>query len=119
MLIGDQNLSPEQRRLCREQMGIPPIPSHCRAAAKQAPWRPTRDERGMELPYVSDPQPQPQEGPSGSQPRHSGHERRLVVHSDNLYGSRNPTQSEQMSNREFREIIDDVPAPLTDPILLP
>jgi hypothetical protein len=46
----------------------------------------------------------------GSQPRHSGHERRPVVCPDNVYGSRNPTQSEQMSNREFREIIDDVPA---------
>jgi hypothetical protein len=55
--------------------------------------------------------PQPQEGPSGSQPRRSGRERRPVVRPDNVYGSRNPTQSEQMSNREFREIIDDVPAP--------
>jgi hypothetical protein len=54
--------------------------------------------------------PQPQEEPSGSQPRRSGHERRPVVCPDNVYGSRNPTQSEQMSNREFREIIYDVPA---------
>jgi Reverse transcriptase (RNA-dependent DNA polymerase) len=28
-----------------------------------------------------------------------------------VYGSRNPTQSEQMSNREFREITEGVPAP--------
>jgi hypothetical protein len=110
-LIGDQNLSPEQHRLCREQMGIPPIPSHCRLAAEQAPWRPTRDERGEELPYIPDPQPQPQEGLSGSQSKCSSRERRPVVHPDNVYGSRNPTQSEQMSNREFRKIIDDVPEP--------
>jgi hypothetical protein len=113
MLIKDQNLSPEQRRLCSEQMGIPAIPSHCRVAAEQAPWRPTCNEngRGRELPYVPNPPPQPQEGPSGSQPRHFGHERRPVVCPDNVYGSRNPTQSEQMSNRKFREIIDDVPEP--------
>jgi hypothetical protein len=111
MLIGDQNLSPEQRRLCREQMGIPPIPSHRRTVAEQAPWKPTHDERGVELPYVPDSPPQPQEGPSGSQPRHSSRERRPVVRPDNVYESRNLTQSEQMSNREFREIIDDVPAP--------
>jgi hypothetical protein len=49
MLIGDQNLFPEQCRLRREQMGIPLIPSHCRAVAEQA--------RGVELPYVPDPQP--------------------------------------------------------------
>jgi hypothetical protein len=111
MLIGDQNLSPEQHRLGREQMSIPPIPPHRRAAAEQAPWQPAHDERSVELPYVPDPQPQPQEGPSGSQPRHSSHERRPVVYPDNVYESWNPTQSEQMSNREFREIIDDVPAP--------
>jgi hypothetical protein len=28
-----------------------------------------------------------------------------------VYGSWNPTQSEQISNKEFEEIIDDVPAP--------
>jgi hypothetical protein len=104
-------LSPEQRRLRREQMGIPPIPSHHRAAAKQAPWKPAHDERGDELPYVPDLPPQPQEGPLGSQPRCSGHEKRPVVCPDNVYGSRNPTQSEEMSNREFREIIDNVPEP--------
>jgi hypothetical protein len=65
----------------------------------------------MELPYVHDPPPQPQEGLSGSQPRHSGCERRPVVRPDNVYENWNPTQSEQMSNREFREIIDDVPEP--------
>jgi hypothetical protein len=104
-------MSPEQRRLHREQMGIPPIPPHRRAAAEQVPWEPTHDEKGVKLPYVPDPQPQPQKGPSGSQPRRSGHERRPVVCPDNVYRSRNPTQSEQMSNRQFREIIDDVPAP--------
>jgi hypothetical protein len=111
MLPGDQNMSPEECRLHREQMGIPPIPPHCKAAAEQAPWKPHVDERDVELPYVPDPQPQPQEGLSGSQPRRSGCERRPVVHPDNVYGSQNPTQSEQMSNREFKEIIDDVPEP--------
>jgi hypothetical protein len=104
-------MSPEQCRLCREQMGIPPIPSHRRAAAEQVPWKPACDERGIELPYVPDPPLQPQEGPLGSQPRCSGCERRPVVRPDNVYESQNPTQSEQMSNREFRKIIDDVPAP--------
>ena len=41
---------------------------------------------------------QPQEEASGSQPRTSGHERRPAIRPDNVYGSRNPTQSEQMSN---------------------
>jgi hypothetical protein len=107
-LIGDQFLTPDKRRLRREQAGIPPIPPHCRAAAEQVP---AFDERGVEIPYVPQLPPQPQEEPSGSQPRRSGHERRPVVRPDNVYGSRNPTQSEQMSNREFRNIIDDVPAP--------
>jgi Reverse transcriptase (RNA-dependent DNA polymerase) len=104
-------MTPEQRRLCREQMGIPPIPPHCRAAAEQAPYKIVHDERGVELPYVPNPPAQPQEGPSGSQPRHSSHERRPVVCPDNVYRSQNPTQSEQMSNREFREIMDNVSAP--------
>jgi hypothetical protein len=65
----------------------------------------------VEIPYVPQLPPQPQEGPSGSQPRRSSCERRPVVRPDNVYGSWNPTQSEQMSNREFREVIDDVPAP--------
>jgi hypothetical protein len=68
-------------------MGIPPIPLHCRAAAEQVPWSPRVDERGRELPYVHRPPPQPQEGPLGSQPRCSGHERRPVIHPDNVYGS--------------------------------
>jgi Reverse transcriptase (RNA-dependent DNA polymerase) len=110
MLIGDQNMTPEGHILHREQMGIPPIPPHCRAAAEQVPYKLAFNERGIEMPYVPNP-PQPQEELSGSQPRCSGLERRPVVCSDNVYGSRNPTQSEQMSNREFREIIDDVPAP--------
>jgi hypothetical protein len=62
ILIGDQNLSPEQCRLHREHMGIPPIPPHCRAVAEQAPWKPACDERGVELPYVPSQPPQPQEG---------------------------------------------------------
>jgi hypothetical protein len=89
-------------------MGIPPIPPHCRAAADQVP---AFDRRGVEIPYVPQLPPQPQEEPLGSQPRCSGHERRPVVRPDNVYESRNPTQSEQMSNKEFREIIDDIPAP--------
>jgi hypothetical protein len=55
MLIKDQNMASEQCRLHREQMGIPPIPSHRRMAAEQMPWRPAHDERGVELPYVPDP----------------------------------------------------------------
>ena len=57
---------------------------------------------------------QPQEEASGSQPRASGCERRPAICPDNVYGSRNPTQSEQMSNREFRELIEGVPAPSGD-----
>jgi hypothetical protein len=107
-LIGNQFLTPDKQRLHREQVGIPPIPPHRRGAAEQVP---VFDERGVEIPYVPQLPPQPQEGPSGSQPRHSGCEKRPVVCPDNVYGSQNPTQSEQMSNREFRAIIDDVPAP--------
>jgi hypothetical protein len=86
-LIGDQFLTPDKRKLHREQRGIPPIPPHRRAAAEQVP---AFDERGVELPYVPDPPPQPQEGPSGSQPRRSGYERRPVVHPDNVYGEPEP-----------------------------
>jgi Reverse transcriptase (RNA-dependent DNA polymerase) len=89
-------------------MGIPPIPLHRRAAAEQVP---AFDRRGVKILYVPQLPLQPQEGPLGSQPRCSDRERRPVIHPDNVYGSRNPTQSEQMSNREFREIIDNVPAP--------
>jgi hypothetical protein len=89
-------------------MGIPPIPPHRRLAAEQVP---AYDKRGVEIPYVPNLPPQPQEGPSGSQSRCSGCERRPVIHPDNVYESWNLTQSEQMSNREFREIIDDVPEP--------
>jgi hypothetical protein len=42
--------------------------------------------------------PQPQEEPSGLQPRCSTCERRPAIHPDNVYGSQNPTQSEQMSS---------------------
>jgi hypothetical protein len=108
MLREDQFLTPDRCRLRTKQMGILPIPLHCRAAAEQVP---AFDERGVEIPYVPNLPPQPQEGPSDSQPRRSGHERRPVVCPDNVYRSQNPIQSEQMSNREFREIIDNVPAP--------
>jgi hypothetical protein len=49
MLIGDQFLTPDKHRLRREQIDIPPIPLHCRAAAEQVP---AFDERGVEIPYV-------------------------------------------------------------------
>jgi hypothetical protein len=84
MLIGDQYLTPDKHRLCREQMGIPPIPPHCRATAEQVP---AFDERGVEIPYVPNLPPQPQEGPSGLQPRHSSREKRPVVYPDNVYES--------------------------------
>ena len=54
---------------------------------------------------------QPQEEASGSQPRTSGCERRPAICPDNVYRSQNPTQSEQMSNREFRDLIEGVSAP--------
>jgi hypothetical protein len=72
-------------------------------------WYRLQEQQGMQnIPQVP---PQPQKEPLGSQPRCSGRERRPVVCPDNVYGSQNPTQSEQISNREFRENIDDVPAP--------
>jgi hypothetical protein len=111
MLIRDKFLTPDKQRLHREQMGIPPIPPHCRAAAKYEPAYKLGGRPGEEIPYVPQPPPQPQEEPLGSQPRRFGRERRPVVHPDNVYGGQNPTQSEQISNREFKEIIDDVPAP--------
>jgi Reverse transcriptase (RNA-dependent DNA polymerase) len=110
-LIGDQFLTRDKRRLRREQMGIPPIPPHCRAAAKYVPACKQGGRPGEIIPYVPQLPPQPQEEPLGLQPRRSGRNRRPVVCPDNVYGSWNPTQSEQMSNREFRKIIDDVPAP--------
>jgi hypothetical protein len=109
--IGDQFLTPDKRRLRREQMDIPPIPPHRRAAAEYVPAYKLGGGYGETIPYVPQLPPQPQEEPSGSQPRRSSCERRPVVRPDNVYESRNPTQSEQMSNREFRKIIDDVPAP--------
>jgi hypothetical protein len=87
-LIGDQFLTTEQHAVCREQMGIPPIPIRS----------------------------QPQEGLSGLQPRHSGHDRRPVNHPDNVYGSRNPTQSEQVGDQEFEELIEGVPAQSDPPL---
>ena len=44
---------------------------------------------------------QPQEEASGLQPRASGHERRPAIRPDNVYGSRNLTQSEQMSTKSL------------------
>jgi hypothetical protein len=49
------------------------------------------------------------------QPRCSSCDRRPVNHPDNVYGSRNPTQSEQVGDREFEELIEGVPAPSKDP----
>jgi Reverse transcriptase (RNA-dependent DNA polymerase) len=78
---------------------------------------------------INDPVVQPQEGPSGSQPRHSGHTRQPqeglsglqprrsghtrqpVVRPDNIYGNQNPIESEQMSNQGFQRLTEGVPAP--------
>jgi hypothetical protein len=49
------------------------------------------------------------------QPRRLGRDRRPVNHPDNVYGSWNPTQSEQVGDREFKELIEGVPAPSEDP----
>jgi hypothetical protein len=46
---------------------------------------------------------QPQEGPSGLQPRRSSRARQPVVRPDNIYGNQNPIESEQMSNQGFRD----------------
>ena len=51
----------------------------------------------------------------GSLPRHSSCVRRPAIHPDNVYGSWNPSQTEQMSSQEFREIIEGVPAPSEAP----
>jgi hypothetical protein len=104
MLIGNKFLTPDGRRLCREQMGIPPIPPHCRAAAKYVPAYKLGRVPGKTIPYVPQLPLQPQEESLGSQPRCSSRERRPVVCPNNVYGSRNPTQSEQISNEEFREL---------------
>jgi hypothetical protein len=92
-------------------MGIPPIPPHCRAAAEQVP---AFDERGVKIPYVPNLPPQPQEGLSCSLPRCSGRDRRPVNHPDNVYESWNPTQSKQVGDQEFEELIEGVPAPSED-----
>jgi hypothetical protein len=81
------------------------IPPSWQEATDHARLERLRQE--LNLPINS---PRQQEEPSGLQPRHSGRERRPVVCPDNVYESQNPTQSEQMSDREFREIVDDVPA---------
>jgi hypothetical protein len=86
-LIGNQFLTTEQHAVHQEQMGIPPIPIKS----------------------------QPQKGPSGLQPRCSSCDRRPVNHPDNVYGSWNQTQSEQVGDREFEELIEGVPAPSEDP----
>jgi hypothetical protein len=60
MLRGDQFLTPDKCRLCREQMGIQPIPLYHRVAAEQVP---AINKRGVEIPYVPNLPPQQQEGP--------------------------------------------------------
>jgi hypothetical protein len=74
------------------------------------------DIEGNILPYLwnrlqNNPVTQPQEGPSGSQPRHSGRVRQPVVHPDNIYGNQNPIESEWMSNQGFQRLTEGVPAP--------
>jgi hypothetical protein len=59
MLAGDQFLTPDKRRLCREQMGIPPIPPHCRAAAKYEPAYVLNGRPGEQIPYVPQLPPPP------------------------------------------------------------
>jgi Reverse transcriptase (RNA-dependent DNA polymerase) len=54
---------------------------------------------------------QPQEGPSGSQPRCSGRARQPVVCPNNIYGNQNPIESEWMSNQGFQRLTEGVPAP--------
>jgi hypothetical protein len=87
-LARNQFLTTEQCAVHQEQMGIPPIPIR----------------------------PQPQEGPSGLQPRRSSHDRRPVNCPDNVYRSQNPTQSEQVGDQEFEELIEGVPAPSDSPL---
>ena len=59
--------------------------------------------------------PQPQEELLGSLPRCSGYVRRPTICPDNVYGSQNLSQTEQMSSQEFRKIIEGVPAPSEAP----
>jgi hypothetical protein len=74
------------------------------------------DIEGNLLPYLwnrlqNNPVAQPQEGPSGSQPRRSGRVRQPVVRPDNIYGNQNPIESERMSNQGFQRLTEGVPAP--------
>jgi hypothetical protein len=74
------------------------------------------DTEGNTLPYLwnrlqDNPVAQPQEGPSGSQPRRSSRVRQPVVRPDNIYGNQNPIESEQMSNQGFQRLTEGVPAP--------
>jgi hypothetical protein len=71
---------------------------------------------GNILPYLwnrlqTDPVAQPQKGPSGSQPRHSGCARQPVIRPNNIYGNQNPIESEQMSNQGFQRLMEGIPAP--------
>jgi Reverse transcriptase (RNA-dependent DNA polymerase) len=59
----------------------------------------------------TDPVAQPQEGPSGLQPRCSSCARQPVVCPDNIYGNQNPIESEQMSNQGFQRLTEGIPAP--------
>jgi hypothetical protein len=69
----------------------------------------------MGIPPIPLQSPQPQAGPSGSQPRRSGRERRPAICPDNVYGSQNPIQSEQMSSQSFENLMEGVPAPAQVP----
>jgi hypothetical protein len=65
------------------------------------------------LPFQREPSPhaQPQEGPSGSQPKCSGCARQPVIRSDNIYGNQSPIESERMSNQGFQRLMQGVPVP--------
>jgi hypothetical protein len=94
---------------------LPDEPGYKKSRVIPQSWQEATDQTHLnklrqELNLLQNP-PQPQEEPLGSQPRCSGHERRPVVCPDNVYESWNPTQFEQISNREFRKIIKGVPAP--------
>jgi hypothetical protein len=54
---------------------------------------------------------QPQEGLSGSQPRHAGHARQPVIRPNNIYENQNPIESERMSNQGFQRLTEGIPVP--------
>jgi hypothetical protein len=84
--------------------------------------RPDYDTEGNILPYQwywlqeqqslqNNPAAQPQESPSGSQPKRSGRVRQPVVRPDNIYGNQNPIESEWISNQGFQRLMEGVPVP--------